>query len=217
MKNLVIMGANNPEIIRLIDSINNANQEKINLLGFVDNEESKKGSSILGYEVLGTPDILSEEKYNDCFVVNNITRDPETRKITTEQLEKYNKEFLNLIHPSVNLGYVEVGKGVLIYEGCILSPRVNIKDHATIMLGVIIAHDGVVGEFSFIGPGAIINGMITIGREVFIGSGATILPRLTIGNYAKIGAGSLIGENIKDNLFVIGNPARAIPINSAPK
>ena len=32
MKNLVIMGANNPEIIRLIDSISNAGQEKIKVL-----------------------------------------------------------------------------------------------------------------------------------------------------------------------------------------
>lgn len=211
MKNLVIMGANNPEIVRLVDSINDADQEKINLLGFIDNDETKKGTDILGYQVLGKPEILLEKQYEDCFVANNITRDPQTRRITTEQLAQYNKRFLTLIHPTVDLRYVEVGKGVLIFEGCILSPRVTIKDHCSIMFGAHIAHDGTIGEFCFIGPGATLNGIVSLGREAYIGSGAVILPRIIIGDYAKIGAGSLIGEHIPNGLFVMGNPARAIP------
>lgn len=211
MKNLVIMGANNPEIVRLIDSINSVGQEKINFLGFIDNDEAKKGTMILGNQVLGKPDILNEKEYKNCCVANNITRDPQTRKITTEQLEKYNKEFLTLVHPTVDLRYVKVGKGVIIYEGCILSPRVVIEDHCSIMLGTRIAHDSIIGAFSFIGPSVTINGIVSVGQEVYIGSGSIILPRLKLGNGSKVGAGSLISEHIKEGLFVMGNPARTIP------
>src|SRR3989338_8212784 len=141
MKNLVIMGANNPEIIRLIDSINDdGKKEKIKVLGFVDNDDAKMRNIILGHPVLGKPKILAEKQYKDCFVVNNITRDPHTRKITTEQVAEYNNNFLTLVHPLIDLRYVEVGKGVLIHEGCIISPRVAISDHCSIMLGVQIAH-----------------------------------------------------------------------------
>ena len=109
MKNLVIMGANNPEIIRLIDNINeDGKKEKIKVLGFVDNDDAKIGSTILGHSVLGKPEILSEKQYKDCFVVNNITRDPKTRKITTEQVAEYNNNFLTLVHPSIDLRYVEI-------------------------------------------------------------------------------------------------------------
>ncbi len=53
---------------------------------------------------------------------------------------------------------------------------------------------------------------ITIGNDVWIGGAAIICPGVTIGNGTVIGAGSVVTENIPDNVFAAGNPARVIKI-----
>jgi sugar O-acyltransferase (sialic acid O-acetyltransferase NeuD family) len=211
MKKLIIMGAHVPEIIRLIDYININQPDTYQIIGFIDNDVNKIGCTIFDIPVIGLPEILSEKKYKDIFVINNITKDPETRELTTKQLLKYTSNFATLVHPSVITKYCKIGKGTIIHEGSIISPGTIIGDHNAIMLRTTVAHDNIIGNYCFIGPGVILNGQITLGDSVNIGSGSIVLPRITIGNRVKIGAGSLIGENIPDNLFVMGNPPRIIP------
>jgi sugar O-acyltransferase (sialic acid O-acetyltransferase NeuD family) len=212
MKKLLIMGANNPEILRLVDGINQAAPEDpITIRGFIDNDPQKKGSFFMGFPVLGSPEILRDPEYQDCFVVNNITRDCATRKLTTEQLEQFHHEFLSLVHPSVEVRYVEVGKGVVIHDGCIISPQVRLEDHCAVMIGSQIAHDCHVEKYCFIGPKANICGCVHLGAESFVGAGATILPKTKIGAQAKIGAGAVVMLNAPPGALLMGNPARVIP------
>jgi sugar O-acyltransferase (sialic acid O-acetyltransferase NeuD family) len=212
MKKLLIMGANNPEIIRLVDGINRAAPENpIRIVGFIDNDPLKTGTRFLGFPVLGSPEILSISDYQDCFVINNITRDCETRKFTTEQMGQFHKEFLSLVHPSVDVSYVKLGKGVVIHEGCIISPQVCIEDHCAVMIGAQIAHDCHVDKYCFIGPKANICGCVHLGEESFVGAGATILPKTKIGVKTKIGAGAVVMLNTPPRTLLMGNPARVIP------
>lgn len=214
MKNLIIMGANSPEIIRVIDSINQVApaETQIHILGFIDNDPQKHETLFIErYPVLGSPAVLSEKRYYDSYVINNITRDCHTRKLTTEQISRYTCNFMALVHQSVERSYTQIGQGVLVLEKCVISPRVHIGAHCTMMIGATVAHDCSVGEFSFIGPAVHICGNVTIGREVFIGAGAIILPKLRIGDYARIGAGAVVMHDVEERTFVLGNPARKMP------
>ena len=49
---LVLVGANNPEILRLISDIYAAEREAYEILGWVDNNEQKIGQDVFGYPVL---------------------------------------------------------------------------------------------------------------------------------------------------------------------
>lgn len=53
---------------------------------------------------------------------------------------------------------------------------------------------------------------IHIGTDVWIGSGAIILPGVTIGDNAIIGAGSVVTKDVPAGVTVVGNPARARPV-----
>lgn len=53
-------------------------------------------------------------------------------------------------------------------------------------------------------------GKVTIGDYVYIGSGALIMPGVTIGNNVLVAAGSVVSKSIPDNSVVAGNPARII-------
>jgi sugar O-acyltransferase (sialic acid O-acetyltransferase NeuD family) len=209
MQELVIMGANNPEIVRIVHSINKFNQQQsYQIIGFIDNDETKHGKLFMGYPVLGAPNILQEKRFIKVCVANNITRDCETRKITTEQIAQYNNNFVNLVHPNVDLSDVELGVGIVIHEGCVIQPRVKIGDHCALMIRATIAHDCTIGEYCFLGPALNLCGLVSIGREVFIGSAVNILPKLKIGDYAKIAAGSVVMQDVECQSFVLGNPAR---------
>lgn len=213
MNKLIIMGANNPEIIKLIDSINrSATYSKIDIIGFIDNDLHKKGALFMEkYPILGPPNILANEEYKDIFLVNNITRDCDTRRITTEQILQFNHKLMTLVHPSVDMKYVETGMGLVIHDGCIIGPRVRIEDYCALMLGAQIGHDCLIGKNCFIGPKANICGVVHIEKESFIGAGAVILPRLSIGESSKIGAGAVVMSNVPAGSIVVGNPARVIP------
>nr|WP_220127125.1 sugar O-acetyltransferase [Halobacillus locisalis] len=51
---------------------------------------------------------------------------------------------------------------------------------------------------------------IKIGDDVWVGGGAIINPGVTIGNNVVVGAGSVVTEDIPDDVFIAGNPARII-------
>lgn len=55
---------------------------------------------------------------------------------------------------------------------------------------------------------------VTIGNYVWIGGGAVILPGVTIGDNAVIGAGSVVTSSIPDNAVACGNPCVIKKLNN---
>jgi len=212
------MGANNPQTVRLIDDINSARDDiRYQILGWVDNDQTKTGQLFFGYLVLGTPEILRQEVYKDVSLVNNITTDALTRKETTHQLLSYGLPFLSLVHPSVSLKDVTIGEGVLIHEHVILEAYVKISDYVAIASGAIICHESSIGTYSFISSGVKVAGLVTIDKCVTLFLGAMIAPRIKIGESAKVSAGSVIFEDVEPLAIVGGNPARRVELKNQQK
>lgn len=214
MKNVLILGANNPQTLRLITDINQSSRDKINILGWIDNDKKKIGKYFFGFKVLGTPEILITIDKSNLFLINNITRDGIARKDTTISLLKYNIPFLSLIHPKININNVTIGTGVIIHEGVYIEEDCEINDYCAISVKTSIAHESKIGKFSFLATNVTISGIVNIGEAVTIWTSATIIPRLTIGDNAKIGAGSVVLNNIDNDITVYGNPARKLIINN---
>jgi sugar O-acyltransferase (sialic acid O-acetyltransferase NeuD family) len=210
---IIILGANNPQTIRLINDINsnkNYLDDKINVLGWIDNDVTKVGQTIFGYKVLGTPDILSDNKFKSVFLVNNITRDGLVRKLTTEQLLIFKLPFISLVHPSVNIENVKIGRGVIVHEGVIIEDSCIIDDYVAIAAKTSIAHESYIGKYSFLATNVTTAGLVEIGESVTIWTSATITPRIKIGDRVKVGAGSVVLSNIEADKTVFGNPARVL-------
>lgn len=122
---------------------------------------------------------------------------------------------------------VDMGPFARLRKGAYLSKGVHIGNFGEVKdshLG-----EGVkLGHFSYIGNariGADTNigaGTITcnydgenkhhteIGEEVFIGSDTMLVAPLKIGDRARTGAGSVVTKNVKEDMLVVGMPARAI-------
>jgi acetyltransferase-like isoleucine patch superfamily enzyme len=59
-----------------------------------------------------------------------------------------------------------------------------------------------------VGPGASLAGLVVVGDYSFIGTGAIVLPRIKIGKNAMIGAGAVVTKDVTDYTTVVGNPAK---------
>lgn len=74
-----------------------------------------------------------------------------------------------------------------------------------------VHHQCQMGEFSEIGPAAILLGNCQIGKKCKIGSGAVILPGVVIGDQVVVGVGAVVTKNVSDNEVLVGIPAAPLP------
>lgn len=83
----------------------------------------------------------------------------------------------------------KIGKGVLI----------NTRAH--------VHHECEVGDFSDIGPGAILLGNSQAGKRCRIGAGAVLLPGVKLGDDVIVGAGAVVTKDFDSGSKIVGVPA----------
>ncbi|MEP1087376.1 DapH/DapD/GlmU-related protein [Algoriphagus sp.] len=86
----------------------------------------------------------------------------------------------------------KIGRGVLI----------NTRAH--------VHHECEVGEFSEIGPGAMLLGGSKIGKSCRIGAGAVVLPGVELGDEVVVGAGAVVTKSVIEKSTLVGVPAKSI-------
>jgi sugar O-acyltransferase (sialic acid O-acetyltransferase NeuD family) len=91
-----------------------------------------------------------------------------------------------------------------------LNPMAEIGNGVVCNTSCSIDHECIIGDFSFIAPGAVLCGNVTVGKNSFVGANAVVRQGITIGNNVIIGAGTVVIKDIPDNTTVIGNPARKL-------
>ncbi len=209
LEQLVVIGAATPTIIRVIDDINETGARNIRIAGFLDNAHSEIGTDFFGHPILGGFDAVGRFDANGVVLINTISGSIDRRVETTEYFLGRGYRFTNIVHPRVNIKYVEMGTGNLICENSTIHPFVTIGNHCVISSNAGIAHESRIGDYCFIGPASYICGKVEIGARSYIGTGARILPRLNVGKGATIGACSLVNKSVADGQRIKGIPGRA--------
>lgn len=120
--------------------------------------------------------------------------------------------FPNLIHPSViyDKDNVKMGNGNIITAGVVLTTCINIGDMNVFNRLTTVGHDTIIGNYNVINPSACISGGVEIGSTNLIGAGATVLQYKKIGNNSVIGAAALVTKDVRDEIIVIGVPAKSV-------
>lgn len=210
MNDLIIMGAGTSIIVKLIHEINQSSQQW-NLLGFLDDDEKKWGTEFFGYPILGGLNLLAEDKYKHvstiCFIYG---RTMSVRMTVLDRMAAMNLKYANLIHPTVNMEFVEIGQGCMIQHGSRLQSNIKIGDHCEIGLDCILGHDVVLEDRVWIGPRVTLLGRVTVKKGVTLGAGSIIKGRVTVDENSLVGMGSVVMSYVPKNVTVWGNPANII-------
>jgi sugar O-acyltransferase (sialic acid O-acetyltransferase NeuD family) len=175
---------------------------------YCDNEAKEQNPFNLTY--LGPEmSVLDQLKDYDYFIGvgnNNLLR----RKIY-EAVSPILGEPVNAIHPSAVISpSVKLSHGHFISANVSINAVTQLGKTAVCNTGSVIEHGCIIGDFTFIAPGAVLCGDVTVGENTFVGANSVVKQGVLIGKNVIIGAGTVIIKDIPDNAKMVGNPARII-------
>jgi sugar O-acyltransferase (sialic acid O-acetyltransferase NeuD family) len=212
MKKIVIIGAGGfgAEAIWALEEMNKLSplSDHWNILGYVDDNKSKKGKVFYNYPTLGTPGEVDKIYSGNQLWYFCAIGDNSARSNMVKSLDELAWKAATLIHPSASLAKnIEIGEGSYIGPASVICPNAIIRKHVLINTRVAIGHDVIMEDFSQACPGAQINGFCKIGQSSFIGSNASVMPGTKIGEKATVGANSQVLRAVKSGTTVNGVPA----------
>lgn len=202
----IIVGAGSfgHEVAEYICDIEKYDLDCPNVIAFLDEHLTKSENP--AWPIIGNLKTYKKSK-NDIFII--AYGDPMLRQEVLEVVESNNWELGTLIHPSAY-----ISRESLISNGCIICPFTTVGFKSKLQKNVVmntysaVGHHTNIGESSVLCPKSLIAGKSSLGDQSFVGSGSVIIPGKKLGKCVSIGANSVVYRNIKDNKFVIGNPAK---------
>ena len=211
LRKLILYGGSFVDTLRVVHAIN-ARVPTWEIIGIIDDNPDLVETEICNYKVLGNYERLREyvAEFPDTCVFNNVNPSIAVHKQIGLRLDALNVQAPSLIHPDVDTGFVTIGKGVFIPQGCIVGCNTIIGNYATFRYGAIVSHDVKIGDYAFIGPGSVCTSLAEIGNETYLGARCTVINGAKIGENCTIGAATLVNANVRAGVTVVGVPAREL-------
>jgi sugar O-acyltransferase (sialic acid O-acetyltransferase NeuD family) len=208
MKDIIILGSGGHAKV-VIDILERMNKYRI--IG-VTSVSLEKGSSFLGYPVLGDDTVLPAYKEKGINLVamglggykNNDGR----RNLYFFAKEK-GFQFVNAIHSaSVISNSAILGEGVTIFAGVILNTEVKVGNNVIVATGSTVDHETVIEDHVLVSAGVTIGAYVHIKEGALLALGSKIISGIQIGKDSLIAAGAVVVNNLTDNSRVYGIPAK---------
>jgi len=200
--NLIIIGAGNVGGFLALNL--DLFDAQYNIVGFLDDDESKRGKFYWKIPVLGKIEDISN--YTDHSIVIGISNPTVKKQILSRIGENYN--FPNFISKNAWMSNkVAMGKGIIIYPNVSINHETKINDFVIINMNCAIGHNSTIGKGSSLAPGVNFAGFTSLEEFVEVGIGATTIQQINIGTRAIIGGQSMVIKNIEANSTYVGVPA----------
>ncbi len=214
MEDIILIGSGQHAAVVLY---NVKEQGKYTVVGILDNDPKKIGKTFLDIPIIGDYSDDSIEKVKREYNTNKFFigfGNMKCRKIVFETFIKQGWEPVNIIHPnSVVSRSAQLGKGILVEAGCLVTPNPIVGDNVVINTGSQVNHDNIIENHVYIASGVVLSGGVFVGENTLIDDGAIVTLGKKIGKNCIIGAGSVVTRDIGDNVVAYGNPCKVIRDN----
>jgi sugar O-acyltransferase (sialic acid O-acetyltransferase NeuD family) len=181
-----------------------------NIIGFVDDDESKHTSHYNGIKVYGREFL---EKNNNTKVISMIGSE-KTFRIRNKIIDKFKislHRFATIIHPNATVSAnANIGYDVIIMSGVVITSNARIGNHIFILANTVMHHDVEIEDYTLLGSNISLAGHVKIGRNCFIGSCTSVKNNISIGEYSIVGMSSNIVKNLPSYSKSFGNPAKTV-------
>jgi sugar O-acyltransferase (sialic acid O-acetyltransferase NeuD family) len=170
-----------------------------------DDEASKWGSHLFNIPIKGGLDDFAELGAVSAFIAigKNVTRKRIVARFTSI-------DWITIIHPRASIHTsVQIGRGSIIQEACILEPDVRIGEHCILNSNSMIGHESILENYVH-SSGAKIGGSTHVCEGVLLGGNSTVHPGITIGAWSTSAIASAIMRDVPPESILIGNPARVL-------
>lgn len=184
--------------------------QAIDVKAYCDFKEKKHNPYNLAYlGVENSEEALDQILRSSYFV--SVGDNRIRKKLSQFLFSKTKRKAITAIHNSAIISPLsKLENGVMIGPGGIVNSSSLVKTGVICNSQSVIEHDCEIGEYSHIGPGAVLCGNVTVGKNSFIGARTVVKEGVKIGNNVIVGAGTVVIRDIPDNFKVVGNPQRVI-------
>lgn len=107
-------------------------------------------------------------------------------------------------------GGLEIDSGSIVFTKAVVARGVfrqstRIGRHCRIGVNAFVSHNVEIGDMSFVGHGAVVNGNCRIGQKVWIGPSAVLTHGIEVQDRAAVSLGAVVVANVKPGTRVSGN------------
>lgn len=209
---LVLLGAGDHarEIVDLAAACRAAGTADYEVAGYlVDAAFARPGETIDDLPILGGVEWLAGR--GGAVHALGAVGAPELRRRLCRAAARHGVRFASLVHPGVERGArIEIGDGVIVAAGSVLTQRIRLGDHAHVNVGCTISHGVSLADHVTLSPAVHLAGNVAVEEGAFLGIGANVLPGVRLGRWSIVGAGAAVIRDVAANQTVVGVPARAI-------
>jgi sugar O-acyltransferase (sialic acid O-acetyltransferase NeuD family) len=201
-------GAMSVEVFEFLEDLNDDGQA-YTCLGFLDDDDRKWGTSLLGAPVLGP--LASAHRWPSARFVNALGSPSNfwKREQIVQQAGISLDRFETIVHPSARVSRrSRLGCGTVVYPHVVVSPNVTLGRQVVVLASTVINHDVRVGDYTVMASGVCVSGRTSVGRSCYLGAGSRIIQDVTIADNCLVGMGSVVLEDVPPESVVVGVPAR---------
>jgi sugar O-acyltransferase (sialic acid O-acetyltransferase NeuD family) len=206
-------GRETAEVVRAINAAHEASggSPRWDLLGFLDDDPARWGTTVSGVRVLGGMDALAAQSDARVVVCTGHPGNFGSKARIVERLGLDRERYATLIHPTAVIPpSARLGEGSVVFAGVVATTDVQIGAHAGIMPLAVFTHDDVLEDFVTVGAGVRLAGTVRIEAGAYLGAGCLIRENRTVGPGALIGMGAVVTEDVPGGEVWAGVPARFV-------
>ena len=154
--------------------------------------------------------LSSAHDYPDAWFVNGIGSTRSFLK-RPEILAQIPDRWATVIHPSCQLSpSSQIGAGTVLLQQVTVASNVRIGRHVTVLPQSILSHDAVVGDYSILCGGVILNGGVEVEENCYLGARSVIKEFTRVGARSLVGMGAVVLRDVPPSTTVVGTPARPL-------